>query len=32
VQNLRRESENTKAKLCAVMTGDIEAVRKVSSP
>jgi len=28
-QNLRKETENTEAKLLAVLTGDIEAVRKV---
>jgi DNA polymerase len=28
-QNFRKETENTKAKLVAVLTGDIEAVRKV---
>jgi DNA polymerase len=31
VQNFRKETENTEAKLAAVMTGDIEAVRKVPS-
>jgi DNA polymerase len=29
-QNLKKEAENTEAKLAAVLTGDIEAVRKVS--
>ena len=31
-QNFRKETENTAAKLAAVLTADIEAVRKVSSP
>jgi DNA polymerase len=31
-QNFRKETGNTEAKLAAVMTGDIEAVRKVPSP
>jgi DNA polymerase len=32
LQNFRRESENTAAKLAAVMTGDIEVVKNLGAP
>src|SRR5262249_20153997 len=31
-QNFRKETENTAAKLAAVLTGDIEVVRKLGAP